>query len=43
MVEPTGIEPVSENPSSRLSSGAVGLLDLPCLNADRQAFRFGSL
>ena len=43
LVEPRGIEPLSENPSSRLSSGVVSLLNLPRLNADRQAFRFGSL
>lgn len=43
MVEPRGIEPLSENPSSRLSPGAECLLDLPRLSAGKQALRFGSL
>ena len=43
MVEPRGIEPLSENPSSQLSPGAVYLLDLPRPNADKQAFGSGSL
>ena len=43
VVEPRGIEPLSENPSSRLSPGAECLLDLPRLSAGKQALRFGSL
>ena len=43
MVEPRGIEPLSENPSSQLSPGAVYLLDLPRTSADKQALAFGSL
>ena len=43
VVEPRGIEPLSENPSSQISPSAVYLLDLPYPNADKQAFRLGSL
>lgn len=43
LVEPRGIEPLSENPSSQLSPSAVYLLKFPCANADKQAFAFGSL
>lgn len=43
MVEPRGIEPLSENPSSQLSPSAVYHLDLPRTSADKQALAFGSL
>ena len=43
VVEPRGIEPLSENPSSQISPSAVYLLVLPCPNADKHAFRLGSL
>lgn len=43
MVEPRGIEPLSENPSSQLSPGAVYLLNLPRTSADKQALVSGSL
>ena len=43
MVEPRGIEPLSENPSSQLSPSAVCLLDLPHTSAGKQALALGSL
>ena len=43
MVEPRGIEPLSENPSSRLSPSAVYLLRFPSRSADKQAMRVGIL
>ena len=41
-MEATGIEPVSENHSTPLSPGAVGLLRFPSTIAERQAFAYGS-
>ena len=38
VVEATGVEPVSENPLTQLSSWVVYLLKFPLTNADRQAF-----
>ena len=43
LVEPRGIEPLSENPSSRLSPSAVYLLEFPRSDADKQASLIGSL
>ena len=43
MVEPRGIEPLSENPSIRLSPSADCLLKFPHADADRQASAVGSL
>ena len=43
LVEPTGIEPVSENPSTKFSPSAVCLLKFPHTSADKQALAFGSL
>ena len=37
LVEATGVEPVSENPLTQLSSWVVYLLEFPLTNADRQA------
>ena len=42
MVEARGIEPLSENLSTKLSPGAFGQLDLPQPSADRQARGRGS-
>lgn len=43
MVEPRGIEPLSENPSSQLSPSAVCRLKFPHTDADKQASAIGSL
>lgn len=43
LVEPRGIEPLSENPSAQPSPSAVYLLKFPRVNADKQAFTSGSL
>ena len=43
VVEPRGIEPLSENPSTQLSPSAVCLLKFPCGSADKQAQPLGSL
>ncbi len=42
-MEPRGIEPLSENPSSQLSPSAVCQLKFPRPTADKQAIGFGSL
>ena len=42
MVDPTGVEPVSENLLIQLSPSAVYLLDFPSKDADRQASSSGS-
>ena len=36
-MDPTGVEPVSENPLTQPSSWVVYLLDFPITSADRQA------
>jgi hypothetical protein len=43
VVEATGVEPVSENPFSRLSTSVAGDLNFPHTHAQRQACKFGSL
>ena len=43
LVEPRGIEPLSENPSTQLSPSAVCLLKFPRGSADKQAQPLGSL
>lgn len=42
MVEVRGIEPLSENPSTQLSTGVSILLGFPPRHAKWQACRFGS-
>ena len=42
IVEMRGIEPLSENPSSRTSTVIVSLLNFPLAIADRQAIALGS-
>ena len=43
LVEPRGIEPLSENPSSQLSPSAVCRLKFPRADPDKQASAVGSL
>ena len=42
LMEATGVEPVSENISHKLSPGAVGLLRFPSLHGGLQPYRVGS-
>ncbi len=42
MVEPRGVEPLSENPFMQPSTCVVYLLQFPHRSADKQADRFGS-
>ena len=42
LVEPRGIEPLSENPSTQFSPSADCLLKFPHADADRQASALGS-
>ena len=42
MVEPRGVEPLSENPSKQLSTRVVYLLRFPHPSADKQADGIGS-
>ena len=42
MVEPRGIEPLSENQSIQASPSAAGLFKFPCRAAVRQAAQLGS-
>ena len=41
-MELRGVEPLSENPSTRTSSITAALLTFPLRNAGQQAFRFSS-
>ena len=42
MVEAMGVEPMSENQSTQLSTSVVYLLTFPLLYADKQAYSFSS-